>query len=155
MTYASTVPAAIAALVTAFKTSVDIGLAGVPVFDGAPLGSEQAPAVVAVAYSGDENEDVVSGSASPEGLSGQRDREAYEIICAAAAVDPGADIAAARARAYELQAACGAAVKTDPHLGGAVLFASLGISSLRQEQGTSGSRATVIFPVNVEAFTVR
>jgi hypothetical protein len=155
MSYASTVPAAIAALVSAFETSVNIGLAGVPVFDGPPLGAEQATGVVAVGYSGDEAETVVEGAASPADLGLAQDRETYSITCAAAAVDPGTSIAAARGRAYALHAACGAAVRTDPKLGGAVMRASLGIASLRQEQNTYGARVTVVFPVNCEAFTSR
>jgi hypothetical protein len=156
MTYASSVPAAIAALVTAFRTSAALGLAGVPVRDGPELVSGTDPEAVAVGYTGDQNEDVVTGAASPEGLAVLPDRERYAVTCAAEVVDPGGDLPAARARVYELHAACGAAIAADHTLGGAVLRASLGIGSLQQQQVTTGGAlARVVFPVNVDAFTSR
>ena len=133
MTYYSSVPAAIGALVAAFRTSTGLGLAGVPVRDGPELVSGTDPEAVAVGYTGDQNEDVVTGTASPEGLGGLPDRERYAVMCAAEVIDAGGDLPAARARVFELHAACGAAVAVDPKLGGAVLRASLGIGSLQQQ----------------------
>jgi hypothetical protein len=155
MTYASSVPAAITALVTAFRTSTSLGLAGVPVRDGPELVQESGLEAVAVGYTGDANEDVVTGTASPEGLAVLPDRERYAVTCAIEVVDPGSDLAAARARAYVLHAACGQAVAVDHTLGGAVLRASLGIGSLQQQQTSSGALARVVFPINVDAFTGR
>jgi hypothetical protein len=114
VTYYSSVPAAIAALVTAFRTSAGLGLAGVPVRDGPQVTA--APGLEAVTVG---------------------------------------NITAARARAYQLHAACGAAIGVDRKLGGAVLQASLGIGSLRQKQTSDGALAQVVFPVNVEAYTSR
>jgi hypothetical protein len=148
VTYYSSVPAAIAALVTAFRTSAGLGLAGVPVRDG-PLEA------VAVGYTADQNTDVVTGAASPEGMGGLQDRERYAITCSVEVLDPAGNITAARARAYQLHAACGAAIGVDRKLGGAVLQASLGIGSLRQKQTSDGALAQVVFPVNVEAYTSR
>jgi hypothetical protein len=76
-------------------------------------------------------------------------------MCAAEVVDAGSDVAAARTRAYELHAACGAAIAADHTLGKVVLRASLGIGSLQQQQTTGGALARVVFPVNVDAYTSR
>jgi len=154
VTYYSSVPAAIAGLVSAFMTSTGLGLAGVAVRDGPALTADPALEAVAVGYSGDQNTDVVTGTASPEGL-GPQDRERYAVTCTVEVLDPGGDIAAARTRAYQIHAACGAAVAADRRLGGAVLIASLGIGSLRQQQTPSGALARIGFAVNCEAYTRR
>ena len=155
MTYASSVPAAITALVTAFKTYPTLGLAGVPVRDGPELTSESGLEAVAVGYTGDQNEDVVTGTASPEGMAVLPDRERYAITCAVEVIDPGSDIAAARTRAYEIHALCGQALAADHTLRGSVLRASVGIGSLQQQQTPDGARARVMFPVNCDAYTGR
>jgi hypothetical protein len=155
MTYASSVPAVIAALVTAFRTSASLGLAGVPVRDGPELTQESGLEAVAVGYTGDQNEDVVTGAASPEGLAVLPDRERYAVTCTVEVTDPGSDITAARARAYQLHAACGAAIAVDHTLGKVVLRASLGIGSLQQQQTSNGALARVVFPVNIDAYTSR
>jgi hypothetical protein len=152
MTYASSVPAVIAALVTAFRTSASLGLAGVPVRDGPELTQESGLEAVAVGYTGDQAEDVVTGAASPEGLAVLPDRERYAVTCTVEVVDPGSDITAARVRAY---AACGAAIAVDHTLGKVALRASLGIGSLQQQQTSNGALARVVFPVNVDAYTSR
>lgn len=155
MTYYSSVPAAIAGLVAAFRTSTGLGLAGVVVRDGPVVTADPALEAVAVGYTGDQNTDVVTGTASPEGLGAVQDRERYAVTCTIEVLDPGGDIAAARVRAYQLHAACGAAVGADRKLGGAVMLASVGIGSLRQQQTSGGALARVSFPVNVEAYTTR
>ena len=155
MTYYSSVPAALAGLVAAFRTSTGLGLAGVAVRDGPLVTADPALEAVAVGYTGDQGQDVVTGTASPEGMGGVQDRERYAVTCTIEVLDAGGDIAAARVRAYQLHAACGAAVGADRKLGGAVLIASVGIGSLRQQQTTGGALARVSFPVNVEAYTVR
>ena len=155
MAYYSSVPAVIAAIVTAFRTSAALGLAGVPVRDGPQLVSATDQEAVAVGYTGDQNEDVVTGAASPEGLAVLPDRERYAVMCAAEVLDVGSDITAARTRAYQLHAACGAAIAVDHTLGKVVLRASLGIGSLQQQQTGGGALARVVFPVNIDAYTSR
>ena len=155
MAYSSSVPAAITAILAAFKTSVLLGVAGVPVRDGPVLTGAGGLEAVAVGYADDQNKDAVTGTASPEGLGVLPDRERYAVTCAAEVVDPSGDIAAARTRAYQLHAACGAAIAVDHTLGKVVLRASLGIGSLQQLQAVNGARARVVFPVNVDAYTGR
>ena len=155
MTYYSSVPAALAGLVAAFRTSTGLGLAGVAVRDGPALTADPALEAVAVGYTGDQNQDVVTGTASPEGMGGGQDRERYAVTCTIEVLDADGDIAAARVRAYQLHAACGTAVGADRKLGGAVLLASVGIGSLRQQQTTGGALARVSFAVNCEAYTTR
>jgi hypothetical protein len=155
--YYSTVPAAITGLVTAFRTSTSLGLADppVPVRKGPELTQASGLEAVAVAYTGDANEDVVTGTASPEGMAVLPDRERYAVMCVAEVIDPGSDIGAALTRAYQLHAACGTALAADHTLGKVVLRASLGIGSLQLQQTSSGALARVVFPVNVDAFTSR
>jgi hypothetical protein len=157
MPYQSSVPAAITGLVTAFRTSTSLGLASppVPVRDGPALTATPGLEAVAVGYTGNANEDVVTGAASPEGLAVLPDRERYAVTCTIEVVDGDGDITAARARAYVLHAACGAAIAADHTLGKAVLRASLGIGSLQQQQTSGGALARVVFPVNVDAYTSR
>ena len=155
MTYSSSAPAAVAALVAAFKASTALGLAGVPVRDGPQLTDAAGLEAVAVGYSGDQNTDAAAGSAVPEGMSGMQDRERYTVTCAAEVIDPGADITAARTRVYQLHAACGAAIAADRTLGKTVLRAVPGPWSLRQQQTPNGALARIVFGVTVDAYTTR
>ena len=139
--YSSSVPAAIAGLVAAFRTSLLLGVAGVPVRYGPELTQASGSEAVAVAYTGNQDEDVVTGTASPEGLAVLPDRERYAVMCAIEVIDPGSDIPAAVTRAYALHAACGAAIAVDHTLGKAVLRASAGIGSLQLQQPSNGALA--------------
>jgi hypothetical protein len=155
MTYTSTVPAAVAALVAAFTVSAQLGGAGVPVWDGPQPTQEPALEGVAVGYGGNANAADVTGTAVPEGLAALPDRERYTVQCAAEVLNGAGDMAAARTRAYQLHAACGAAVAADHTLGGAVLRAWTGPGSLTQQQTNAGALAQLVFPVDVDAFTGR
>jgi len=157
VTYSSSVPAAIAGLVAAFRGSTALGLAAVPVpvRDGPALTDAAGLEAVAVGYSGDQNTDAAAGTANPEGMSGMQDRERYTVTCAAEVIDPGADIAAARTRVYQLHAACGAAIAADRTLGRAVLRAVPGPWTLRQQQTPNGALARIVFGVTVDAYTTR
>jgi hypothetical protein len=155
VTYSSSVPAAIAALVVAFRTSPALGVAGVPVRDGPLLTDNPGVEAVAVGYTGDQAEAVVTGTASPEGLAVLPDRERYAVTCLIEVIDGGGDITAARTRAYQLHAACGAAIAVDNTLGRVVLRASIGIGSLQQKQTAGGALARVRFPVDIDAYTSR
>jgi len=153
--YYSSVPAVLPALVAAFKGWPSLGVAGVPVRYGPELTQASGLEAVAVGYTGDQNEDVVTGTASPEGMAVLPDRERYAVMCAIEVIDPGSDVPAAVTRAYALHAGCGAAIATDHTLGKAVLRASVGMGSLQLQQTETGARARVVFPCNIDAFTGR
>jgi len=157
VTYSSSVPAAIAALVAGFKASAALGGAGVLVLDGPSLTAPGGQEAVAVGYAGDpaQAQPAVTGTAVPEGGAVLPARERYAVTCVIEVADPGGDIAAARTRAYALHAACGAAVAADHTLGGAVLNAWLGTGTLTQQQTTAGALARVVFGVSVDAYTGR
>ena len=155
MPYYSSVPAAITGILAAFRTSPALGLAEVPVRDGPQLTAEPGLEAVAVGYTGDQAQDIVTGTASPEGLAVLPDRERYAVTCCIEVLDGEGNMADARARAYAIHAACGAAIAVDHTLGKAVLSASLGIGSLRQQQTANGLLARITFPVNIDAYTSR
>ena len=155
MAYYSSVPGAVTALVAAFKGWQSLGVAGVPVRYGPELTQVSGSEAVAVGYTGNQDEDVVTGTASPEGLAVLPDRERYAVMCAIEVIDPAAVMPTAVARAYALHAACGAAIAADHTLGRVVLRASLGIGSLQMQQPGNGALARVVFPVNIDAFTGR
>jgi hypothetical protein len=155
MPYSSSVPAVIAALAAAFRTSTGLGLAGVPVRNGPELTAEPSLEAVAVGYTGNQDEDVVTGTATPEGLAVLPDRERYTVMCCVEVLDPDRDPAPAMPRAYQLHAACGAAIAADHTLGKTVLRAAAGFGSLRQKQTADGALARVVFPVTVDAYTSR
>jgi hypothetical protein len=153
VTYSSSVPAAITALLATFTAAP--ALAGTEVRDGPQLRATSVTEGVAVGYAGAQGQAAVTGTSTPEGLGTGPDRERYAITCTAEVVDTGGDIAAARNRAYALHAACGAAIAVDHTLGGKVLRAVPGMGSLTQQQSTRGALARVVFPVTVDAYTTR
>ncbi len=155
VTYASSVPAAIAAIAAAFRASTALGLAGVPVRVGPELTAAPGLEAVAVGYTGSQDENVVTGTATAEGLAVLPGRERYAVLCAVEVVDPDGAPAPAQVRAYALHAACGAAIAADHTLGKTVLRATPGFGSLRQQQTAGGALARVVFPVSVDAFTSR
>jgi len=153
VTYSSSVPAAIAALVAAFTAAP--ALAATQVRDGWQLTALEAVEGVAVGYTPSQNQNVVTGTSTPEGLGTGPDRERYAVMCTAEVIDPDGDIGAARTRAYQLHAACGAAIAVDHTLGGKVLRAVPGMGSLTQQQTTRGALARIVFPVTCDAYTTR
>ena len=159
MTWTSAVPAAVDGLLAAFRLSPDLA-APVAVRDGPVVtGSQAADVVVAGWYGTEQDELAVEGQDTPEGLGGGRDREQFSVRCAAMSTNSGGDAAAAltaaRVRVYVLVAACGAAVAADRTLGGAVMRATMGASSLRQVPGTDGITALVEFTVDCDAYSGR
>jgi hypothetical protein len=141
------------ALVTVFTAAP--ALAATQVRDGPQLTASSVTEGVAVGYSGNQGQAVVTGTATPEGLGAGPDRERYAVLCTAEVIDPGGSITAARVRAYQLHAACGAAIAVDHTLGGTVLRAVPGPGSLTQQQTTRGALARIVFPVTCDAYTTR
>lgn len=146
-------------LLAAFRASAALA-APVAVRDGPVVTGSQASDVVVVGWYGMEQDELaVEGSDTPEGVAGSPDREQFSIRCAAMSTNsaglPAQALTVARVRAYELLAACGAAVAADRKLGGAVMRATIGASSLRQVPETDGITALVEFAVECDAFSGR
>jgi len=153
MTWSSSVPAAIDALVQAFRTADEFE--GVTVWDGPTVSKATPREMLAVGFSSDDAANDVDASSLAEGLAASPDRETYTIRCAAAVLNGNTGMAAARRRAYELYAAAGAVIARDPRLGGAVMRARLGTHTLTQDQTPNGAQASVLFGIDCDAFTGR
>jgi hypothetical protein len=154
MAWSSTVPAALTALLAALEAAP--GLEGVDVRDGPVVSSTAAAEAVIVGWYGQAGDELAVESAiTQEGMAAQPDREQFVIRCAALVLNGSTDMTAPRARAYELLAACGAAVAADRTLAGTVMSAYVASHSLLQEQRQNGALATVEFGVACDAFTAR
>lgn len=154
MAWSSSVPGAMSGLLAAFRRSPELAKP-VDIRDGPVVTGSSAVDAVIAGWHGMENDQLaVEGQAVTEGLAGLPDREQYSIRCAAMSLSGTGDVVAARTRAYELLAACGAAIAADRKLGGAVMRASMGVSSLFQEPA-DGMRAVVEFSVDCDAYTGR
>ncbi|MGH3096947.1 MAG: hypothetical protein ACRDMV_13230 [Streptosporangiales bacterium] len=150
MDWQSTAPTAIDALVALWQGNTT--LSGL-VLDGETRKDTGKNAAVFVGYQGDEDATVASGRFSKESLVVSPSREGYSIHCAITAVNGGGNISSARARVYELFAACGAALFSDHTLGGAVMSAAIGEWSLTMPQTDRGVVAALAFNVDIDAYT--
>lgn len=154
MAWASSVPGALDALVTALRAAP--GLADVTVFDGPVVTASGQQEAVTVGDIGDpEDPTAVEGQNAREGLAPAPDREQYTIRCAVIVRVGGGDASAARHRAYQLLGEIGGVLAGDQRLGGAVMIAQLGSWSLAQGQDGKGALVTLAFNVDVDAFTGR
>lgn len=147
----STIPAALDGLVSLMSSSPD--LSGVHVYDGAAV----IPAGIAEGISvGWTDEDsgarAVESTADLEGLDVGTLREQYTISCLIQVVNGGKDLPSVRERAFELLAAVGDVLAASPTLGGSVMSARVGSSTLSQQQTLKGVAARVYFAVMVDAF---
>ena len=153
MAYASTVPAAITALLAAFTAA----LPGVEVRDGPQVPDTSADEAVYVGWDGDPSysSDAWTSQETPEGLGPQTNRETFTVHCSVMVLNHDEDLAAARARALALRAAAGAAVMADPSLGRAVMRAVFSAGAGRQIPTAAGITVHVLFDVDCDAFTAR
>jgi hypothetical protein len=154
MAWMSTVPDALDALVAAFRGAP--GLADVTVFDGPTVTASAQQEAITVGDDGDqEDPTAVEGQNTREGLAAAPDREQYGIRCAVIVQDGSGNISAARRRAYQLLGEVGDVLAADQRLGGAVMMAQLGASTLAQGQDEDGATATISFNIEVDAFSRR
>jgi hypothetical protein len=109
---------------------------------------------VIVAYRGEDDDTAAEGFMSQEDY-GAQDREAYSIHCMLAVRKGAGDLAAARARAFVLLGACGAALTADRKLGGAVMTAGITSWTLLLDLTGDGALARIRFDVAIDAFTNR
>lgn len=153
MAYTSTVPAAVAALLTRLAASPD--LAGVLIKDAGQLTDPDATEVLSVGYQGDAEDLAVDGQMRREGAAVTPDREQYDIRCAVVTANGDEDLGAARTRAFALLDAVGAVLAQDWRLGGTVMNAALTTWSLRLDAAQGGAYATIRFAISVDAYTGR
>lgn len=163
MAWASTVPGAIAGLVSALKAQE---LEGVEIYDGPAVSESKALAVIMVGFAGERMartgaypepaQPEINVTATIDGqLSVTPVREQYPIQSLIAVLNGAKDVTAAMTRAYELLAAAGAALAADKKLGGAVALATLGNHSTTREQTAKGAVVSLVFEVNCDAWTSR
>ncbi len=151
MSYQSAIPGVLAALAAVLTAA----LPGVEVTDGPPLRNSAAMEALAVGYSPSEDVDAAEVTTATGGLGGTPDRETILIHCSLGVLNGDRDLTAARARAYELHSATGAALAANPSLGGAVMKAQMGDHSLRQSDTDTGMLARVNFTIRADAYTRR
>jgi hypothetical protein len=163
MAWASTVPAAIAGLVSALKAQE---LEGVEIYDGPAVSESKALEVIMVGFAG---ETMARTGAYPEPEQPEIEvtasldmqlglvpvREQYPVRSLIAVLNGAKDVTAATARAFELLAAVGAALAADKKLGGAVALATLGNHSTTRAQTAKGALVSIVFDVNCDGWTKR
>ena len=150
--WSSQVPDAIAALLAAFRAAPDLACADVR--DGPVVTGSAALEAVLVGWTGQPDDQLAANAAvNPEVFGDADDRELFTIRCAALVLNGENDMAAARARAYALLAACGAVVRADRRLGGTVGDSHISRNALRQRPTPDGIVATVEFAVACDTFT--
>lgn len=141
----STVPAAIAALVTLCQTAVT----DADVYDGPPTGGDYLD-WVGVGYD-PSGGDAVTVSTDWASLGTQRHEENYDITCTLGSASGDAVMTTRRARAYALLDAVAAGIAADYTLGGSVRIAHVTGHSLLQDLDEQGLTAGIRFTVNVAA----
>jgi hypothetical protein len=149
----STVPGIINALVRILAAAPE--LEGVVVRDGPAIESTAALEVLSVGWTGVEGETDIEAQLVGEGMGGNPDREVSSIRCVAAVLAGNTDVAATRARAYELMTGAAVAIARDRTLQRTVMRAMIGSHSLSQDQTDRGLQAVVIFSVDCDAYTLR
>jgi|SRR5215475_13720034 len=153
MSYFSTVPDALAALVAMCKTAP--ALEGVEVIDGPPTADSNALESVAIGYSASEDIDAVDMAEAFSDLGSSRDREQYTIHNSLGVLNGDRDTATARVRAYAMLDAVGFVIADDPTLRKTVMKAGLSTHTLHQGDTTGGLLVRINFSVDVDAFTGR
>lgn len=149
-------PLLIDALLQRFTAWPELGAAAVPVAvrDGPMVTDEAVQEVLLVGWTGIEGETAADSTMTPEGLS-DPNRELCSIRCSAVVIDGGTDTAGPRRRAYQLVAAAGAAIASDPTLGRLAMRALITSVSLVPTQTTQGAQAVVNFTVDCDCFNAR
>lgn len=153
MSYFSTVPDCLAALVAMFGGSPS--LEGVDVVDGPPRSDSAAMEVLCVGYSPAADVDAVEMTGGFGDMGSSRDREQYTVHCSVGVLNGDRDTVAARLRAYVVYDAAGFVINDDPTLRKSVMNARLGSHTLHQMDTTGGILVRIDFGVDADAFTRR
>jgi hypothetical protein len=143
-----TAPAVMDALVTAFGA---VTLDG-EVRDGGEPRDDSALEVIAVGFTGPDD-DAAAEAQVASGGQGPRERETYDVRCAAAVATGDRGIPAARRRVFAILNDCRAQLVADPTLRGACMQARVSSWALTEDATTGGPVVRIRFEVHVEAFT--
>lgn len=148
----SRVPEALAALVALGRA--DSALADVRVSDGPEVTEDSALDWLIVGFDGDPNGDFQSAQ-TVGGWSdlGTGREEEFQITVAAISQRGDTDVAAARARAYEIAGRVEVWLRADPSIGLRSLEAAIGGTQLAQDQTNQGAQARLLLTVAGRAFT--
>lgn len=131
-------------------------LEGVTVLDGPTVTADPIAEAITVGYEDPGTSAVVEGASEPEGLTRDRDREIYTVMCAVEVLlGSSTDLPAARCRAYELFGFVGQVLADNHTLNRAVMMAHLGAHTLSQDQLQQGALARIVFGVDCDAFSRR
>ena len=152
MSFASTAPAVIPALIAAWTTA----LPGTTIRDANPVSGSAELEAITVGWNPDVTEPAITGAFSAVNTQflGSPLEEQYSIRSAIVVLNGNSDIVAARTRAFQLLAGVGGAIVPDITLGSVVMRASLGAWELMPyKQDSSGATATIAFDVDIYAFT--
>lgn len=152
MSWGSTAPAAIAALLAAFTAAEDVD---VTILDGPEPSGRYPQKALIIGWDGGADDIAGSAELAQQGLEVSPDREQYTIRNYIGVLDGAGNLANARTAALAVLAACGRAITADTTLGGAVMKAGVTGWRLGQPEDQRGAVAEVIFDVGIDAFTTR
>lgn len=159
MANTSRIPAAIDGLLTLAQASA--GLAGVQIVDGPPL--SWAPVMLAV-DSASECRFLFIGAVPGEDTSAEGDQdfnaagaisydEHFRVLCTALSWTGDQVAKAVRDDAAAIVGAVQQAIRTDPTLGGAVLYSRISnIDRLEQQQANNGVQCVAVFTITARAY---
>lgn len=150
----SRVPAAIDALLAILRA--DVGLSGVQVLDGPPVGDMADQDYVAVGWQPDSDEAVQIVQTFAYAGARARDEE-FAILCWLDTWTGDSDVRARRLRAFELLAVVENAIRASganpeaPTLSNSVLWSQFTAGVLKQANTDQGVRAGIAFTVSCRA----
>lgn len=151
----STVPAALAALLSVIDAAFTAAADDVDVHDGPPVVGER-PDGVAVGFStsGEDYTAVTDWTLEPAGMAPTHpEEERYAVLCALWSSSGNISMAERRVRALAMFKIVRDAIRADPTLGGVVRIAAARVASLLQESDPEAATTAVSldFRVDVQA----
>jgi hypothetical protein len=147
MAWASTYPAAKAALIALWDAAVDV-----PVVNGPTIGAGL-DGVVTVGYQDETNQVVMEGTLARETYGGSPEREQYTINCSVGIQSGSTDIAPLEAAVVVLWKAVAAVLAANRTLGGTTMIAGVDRYQLWESQATDGCTVIMKFSVAIDAST--
>jgi hypothetical protein len=128
-------------------------LTGVQVVDGPQVNSDPASKWLFVGHNGDLPDEMSEAAVVEQSLMGfaRAKAEDGQVTCAAIAVRGDADVAAARADAYEIVSDAEDLLRADMQLGGLVMHAFVSAHTYMPVQTNTGAKVRVVFTVTYKA----